>query len=120
MYLDEQDLIFNEYRNHLHFSGEPGAGDAFFKYIYNHQFSDSRVGRVPITPSRNASKGFEELPENRLDPSDRKFLAVAVVADASIVNATDSDWHESRTLLDGIRIEVEQLCPHMFAGRSRS
>ena len=120
VYLDEQNLIFNEYKNHLHFSGEPGVGDAFFKYIYNRQFSGSRVGRVPITPSSNASKGFEELPENQLDPSDRKFLAVAMVADASIVNATDSDWHENRTLLDSIRIEVEQLCPHMLAGRNRS
>jgi hypothetical protein len=37
---------------------------------------------------------------------DRKLLAVAVVAKASIVNATDSDWAESADLLNQLGINV--------------
>ena len=42
---------------------------------------------------------------------DAKFLAVAVKADATIVNATDSDWAEHRELTDRLGIRVRQLCP---------
>ena len=55
--------------------------------------------------------GFEELPPNRLDPSDRKFLATAVVGEARILNAVDSDWAEQRTLTDDLGVDVVQLCP---------
>ena len=49
--------------------------------------------------------GYDELPENKFDPSDRKFLAVAVVAKAVVLNATDSDWHEHKDLMDKVRGE---------------
>ena len=116
--LDDQNLILNEYRNKLNFSGEPGVGDAFFKYLFNHLYSGSRVLRFSVTPTSDDQRGFEELPKNDLDRSDRKFLAVAVVADAPILNATDRDWHEQRSLLDRMSVRVEQLCPHL-ALRSR-
>ena len=44
---------------------------------------------------------------------DRKFLAVAVVADAVVVNATDSDWSQALDLLRELEVEVEELCPHL-------
>ena len=65
---------------------------------------------VRITPS-DESRGFAELPSNEIDPSDRKFLAVAVKAGAVILNATDSDWDEHHALLDQLRVPLEQLCP---------
>ena len=111
VFVDCENLIFEEYRSRLDFRGQPGVGDAFFRHVYNHQWSGHRVRRVPITQSGDERKGFEELPENGLDPSDRKFLAVAVVANAPIVNATDSDWEEQRALLDRLEVAVEQLCP---------
>lgn len=110
--LDDHDRIFKEYGRHLHFRGEPGAGDAFYKHLFNHLYSESRVIRVAITPSYNDQRGFEELPENELDPSDREFLAVAKVASAPILNATDSDWYEQHALLECLSVSVEQLCPH--------
>ena len=116
--LDDQRRILEEYRNHLNFRGEPGVGDAFYKYIFDHSHSESRVLRVPITPTNDNERDFEELPRNSLDPSDRKFLAVAVVAKAPILNATDSDWAEQHTLLDRLSVTVEQLCPH-YAVRIR-
>ena len=118
VYIDDKGLIFSEYRNKLNFSGEPGVGDAFFKYIHENQFADSRIKRVRITPNCDENRGFDELPKNELDRSDRKFLAVAVVARASIFNATDSDWHENQGLLDDLNVVVRQLCPQMLRGRS--
>lgn len=118
VYVDDKGLIFGEYRNRLNFSGEPGVGDAFFKYIHENQFADSRVKRVRITPNCDENRGFDELPENGLDRSDRKFLAVAVVANASILNATDSDWHENQALLDDMPVVIRQLCPQMLRGRN--
>ena len=110
--LDDRELILKEYSSHFSFEGEPGVGDAFYKYISDHLYSEFRVLRVAVTPTNDNRRGFEELPENGLDPSDRKFLAVAMVANAPVVNATDSDWYEQRSLLDGLSVTVEQLCPH--------
>ena len=108
--LDEGGLIFEEYQRRLDFSGGPRTGDIFFKHLFNHQYSRKRVSRVKITPA-DADRGFMELPPNRLDPADRKFLAVAVVAQAPILNATDSDWNENAGLLDNLGVTAVQLCP---------
>ena len=103
---------------HLSFSRMPGVGDAFFKHVFNYQYRGDRVRRTPITPSADDRRGFEELPENRLDRSDRKFLAVAVVANAVVLNATDSDWVEHKALTETLGVQVEQLCPQ-YASKTR-
>ena len=109
--IDDRSLILDEYRGRLDFSGGPGVGDAFFRHVFDNQYRDDRVRRVTVTPSQNDQLGFEELPDNAFDPSDRKFLAVAVVAKAVVLNATDSDWDECAALVDKLRVEVRQLCP---------
>ena len=109
--LDHANLIFDEYRENLSFAGAPGVGDAFFKHVFSHMYGGTRVRQVPLTVSSDERRGFEELPSNDFDPSDRKFLAVAVVANASILNATDSDWSEQETLMCDLGVTVRQLCP---------
>ena len=109
--IDSMGLILEEYQGHLSFSGQPGMGDAFFKHVFDFQYQDANVVRVPVTRSDDEQRGFEELPRNTFDPSDRKFLAVAVVAEAVVLNATDSDWGEQQPLMDQLGVEVEQLCP---------
>ena len=109
--IDDRSLILDEYKNHLSFSGGPGVGDLFFKHVFNNQYQGERVRRVTVTPSQDGRRGFEELPSNTFDPSDRKFLAVAVVAEAVVLNATDSDWGEQAALMDTLGVEVKQLCP---------
>lgn len=109
--LDDANLIFNEYRENLSFAGAPGVGDAFFKHVFSHMYGGTRVRQVAITVSNDVHRGFEELPNNEFDPSDRKFLAVAVVAQATILNATDSDWSEQESLMCDLRVSVRQLCP---------
>jgi hypothetical protein len=109
--LDNADLIMEEYAKHLSYAGQPGMGDMFFKYLHNNQHASDKIYRVKITPIEDEQRGFAELPENQVDKSDRKFLATAVVSKATIVNATDSDWNEQKTLLDLLKIEIKQLCP---------
>ena len=109
--IDDSDRIFEEYSHHLSFAGAPGVGDMFFKYIHDHKWNPTRVSRVSITCSNDDSRGFEELPENKLDKSDRKFLATAVSARAAILNATDSDWSEQEALTSQLGVQVRQICP---------
>lgn len=109
--LDGRDLILDEYRRHLDLKGEPGPGDAFFKHIHDNLYFTKRVERVSITAVDDEERAFEELPANTLDRSDRKFLAVAVVSRAPILNATDSDWHDERALISSVEVVVKQLCP---------
>ena len=111
--VDVGGLIFEEYRSYFSFAGGPGVGDVFFKYVHDRQHVGERVRRFPITPSVDGRRGFEELPVNTLDASDRKFLAVAVVAKAVVVNATDSDWGHASDLLRRLGVDVEELCPHL-------
>ena len=113
--IDDGGSILTEYLKYVRWPGQPGAGGAFFKHVFNFQHDSTRVRRVPLTPSEDHRQGFEELPPNTFDPSDRKFLAVAVVASAVVLNATDSDWHEHRALTDELGVEVRQLCPQHAA-----
>lgn len=117
--IDDERLIIDEYRRRLHYSGMPGVGDMFFKHVFDNQYQATRVRRVQISPNEDDGRGFEELPANTLHHKDRKFLAVASVADAMIVNATDSDWDESADLVSGLGVEVRQLCPRYLAERAR-
>ena len=117
--IDDKGLILNEYRRRLNFSGMPGVGDAFLKHVFNYQYQDDRVRRVAVTPSEDDRQGFEELPKNTFDRSDRKFLAVAVVARAIVLNATDSDWGEQHALMERLEVDVRQLCPRYASKRAR-
>lgn len=100
-----------EYARHLNRRGEPGVGDAFFKYLDMHGHAGRRVHWVSLTPIEDERRGFEELPENDFDLGDRKFLAAALEANAAIMNATDSDWAEQQSFLSRCGLEMEQLCP---------
>ena len=117
--IDDKGAILGEYGKHLSFSGRPGVGDAFFKHVFNRQHQGQRVRRVAVTPSDDDGRGFEELPANTFDPSDRKFLAVAVVAEAVVLNATDSDWGEQQALMDELGVKVGQLCPRYASRQAR-
>lgn len=109
--LDEGGLLLDEYKRYLNYRGQPGVGDIFFKFLHDHMYVNNRVELVQVTRSKDEDRGFDELPANDLDPSDRKILAIAVVADAEVVNALDTDWHEQAELLAQLGVTVQQLCP---------
>ena len=125
--VDDQDAIIDEYRKHVYTRQDSskrnsGVGDEFYQYVFDNQHMDNRVRRVPVTPSKDDRRGFEELPPNSFDRSDRKFLAVAVVAKATVLNATDSDWEEHSDLMKNpeVNVKVVQLCPQHATKRSSS
>ena len=109
--LDAGGLIAGEYARYLNYHGQPGVGDLFFKFLHDHMYAGSKVELVEITSIPDESRGFKELPENELDPSDRKLLATALTSGAEIVNALDTDWHEQSELLTALGVPVRQLCP---------
>lgn len=109
--IDDKGLILDEYNGYLNFHGQPGVGDLFYKFIHDRMYAGHSIVTASVTPCHDSMKGFEELPNNRLDRSDRKFLAVAVVSRAEIINATDSDWADNYELLHDLGIKVIQVCP---------
>lgn len=108
--VDDAYGILGEYRRRLlENRSRRGLGSEFCIWVMSGPGS-RRTEWIRITPT-DPARGFEELPVNRLDPSDRKFLAVARKAGATILNATDSDWDEQRHLLRRLGVPLEQLCP---------
>jgi len=93
--------------------GQPGSGDAFFKWVWDHQ-STSRCEQVLIT--QISEYEFAEFPDSEslmnFDKSDRKFVAVALThpQKPSIANAVDSDWREHEQALAEHGIKIDFLC----------
>ena len=116
--LDEGQRILDEYRCHCSHSGQPGVGDAFFKWLWDNQGNTHHCKKVLITP--HEERGFEEFPEdadlNGFDRSDRKFVAVAVASNEGppILNASDTDWWDYREAFEHNGIDLEFLCPELM------
>jgi hypothetical protein len=109
--LDDADLIISEYKKHLNHKGQPGVGDFFYKYLHNNMYLGKKIRLAAIHLDIDEARGFKELPPNSIDKSDRKFLAVAIVTNAKIVNAVETDWHEQIDFVTSLAVRVEQLCP---------
>lgn len=107
--------IVREYRQNLRAQGQPGVGDAFFKWLWDHLWMQDVCTHVAIT--RHPERGYNEFPDHaqlaRFDPSDRKFLAVAAAHHESpaILQATDSKWWGFRKAFSECGIRVKFLCP---------
>ncbi len=117
--LDDQWHILREYMANLHPRRQPGVGDAFLKWVLNNIANPMCVETVPITPCNPDDldgANFQEFPNDpalaKFDPSDRKFVAVAVAhpRHPRIMNATDRDWWAFKDTLRAHGVEVEFLC----------
>lgn len=117
--VDDRGLILDEYMKHLSLSGQPGAGDAFLKWVWNVQATD-RVVKTPLTPKDGDGSEFAEFPETPalagFDRSDRKYVAVALRSgrNPQVLNAVDSDWWNYRKPLEDQGVKVVFLCPEQF------
>jgi len=116
--LDDALRILNEYMDHLSMGGEPGAGDAFMKWVWNIQGDENRCERVFLTSRyENGAEDFQEFPNDPdladFDWSDRKFVAAAVtsVRGPIVLNAVDSDWADCHEALERNGVNVRFLCP---------
>jgi hypothetical protein len=65
-------------------AGQPGPGDAFFKWLWDNQGHLDHCRQVSITRMKGGSRSFEEFPDDpdlaRFDREDRKFVAVAIAS----------------------------------------
>ncbi len=48
--LDDKRRMFDQYKRYASFSGDPGAGDAFFRWAFDNQANDDLCERVVINP----------------------------------------------------------------------
>ena len=120
--LDDQGDILDEYRRHMHPSGQPGPGDAFFKWLWSNQADRRRCVTVAVVP--DPGRGYREFPDSpvlaNFDQDDRKFVAAARAAgtDPPILNASDTDWWHYRQALEDHGVRVEDLCPELMPNRA--
>lgn len=116
--LDDATRILGEYMGNLSLAGEPGAGDAFMKWVWSVQADENRCEQVHLTPRHgNGADDFVEFPDDpalvAFDRSDRKFVAAAIASlrEPIILNAVDSDWAECHAALARSGLIVRFLCP---------
>ena len=115
--LDDAMRILKEYRAGLNWSGQPGVGDEFFKWVWDHQADESRCERVTLNPRPGPGSDFLEFPDDadlaRFHADDRKFVAVALTSrhDPEVLNAVDRDWWEHRQVLARNGVRIKFLCP---------
>jgi len=111
--IDAGDEIFDEYRQQLSMSGQPGMGDSFMKWVHDHRWSlpdSQRVEIIKNDESYNEFPAHDEL--NNFDNSDRKFVAVANAHSdkPTILQATDSKWWGWKDALSECGIAVQFMC----------
>jgi hypothetical protein len=122
--LDAGYLILKEYQNKLSPTGQPGVGDAFLLWAWRNHTNPQHCEMATLAQADDNS--FSAFPTDPaladFDPSDRKFVAVALTHEANppIVNATDTDWHKDHEALTRNGIRIEFLCmEEMTRPRSR-
>jgi hypothetical protein len=114
--LDDGGEIFEEYRRRLSLRGQPGQGDAFVKWVCDHQWDERKVTRVRINRQGDSYQEFPTHPElTSFDPSDRKFVAVSNARPdkPAILQGLDSKWWGWASALEEGGIEVCFLCPEI-------
>jgi hypothetical protein len=94
---DTLGLILEEYGNKLPSPSRAGFGDMFYLWLAKHRFNDKHCQSVELTPHENSFEQFPDLADEVatiIDPSDRKFIAVAHAHPEKppILQATDSKW----------------------------
>ena len=115
--VDRHGLILDEYRRHLSPRGQPGLGDAFFKWLWDNQANPQVCSQVEITPVDGSFTEFPSDPDLiAFDPSDRKFVAVILASGAAapLLNAADTDWWLFREALARHGVVIEFLCPSLM------
>lgn len=110
--MDDGDRIYEEYRQNLSLSGQPGTGDMFMKWVHDFRWQAEFCERREINCLDEAEQAFLEFPEaealKEFDRSDRKFVAVANAGEPKhpIIEAVDFKWWGWKDALAAEGIEV--------------
>lgn len=113
--LDKNGQIFAEYLRYLSLSGEPGMGDAFMRWVNDHQHDERYCTLIPLTIESDGE--IVEFPSRRslakFDSSDKKFVAVSAAHPDKppIQVAVDRGWVRHRDALAEAEVEIDFLCP---------
>jgi hypothetical protein len=116
--IDRRRLILSEYGNKV-YPNRARVGDKFLKWLLINQGNPKYCTQIDITP--HPIRQFVEFPDDpalaQFDPSDHKFVAVAIACppsngnQPSIYNAVDSDWQIYGAALKRY-VTIVELCPH--------
>ena len=97
--------------------GQPGVGFQFLRWLWQNVANPDVCREVAIRQISWDPEDYDEMPKDTslatFDPSDRKFVAVAMAYDghAVIVNAVDSDWRIAEHSLITNGLHLKFLCP---------
>lgn len=116
--LDTSWHVLREYKDNLSETGQPGVGDAFLLWVLQNWANPLLSELYSLDYDPQDRENFVVFPRDpelaQFDPSDRKFVALAIVSDAPILNAVDSDWHNSDHILRRFGVYVDFICPEYF------
>jgi hypothetical protein len=124
--IDDQWEIVQEYKANLNQTGQPAIGDRFLRWVLTNLANREKCLRVALPRRADDPEAYIHFPDDpdlaQFDPSDRKFVAVALASGLSppILNAVDPDWWEHREALGRHGVVIEFLCPEELDGRSHS
>jgi hypothetical protein len=118
--VDEGREIFEQYGRNASLRGQPGVGDAFWKWLWDNQANESVCIQIPLDWIGPEPTDYAQFPADpRLagfDRSDRVFVAVAIASGMphAVLNASDTDWWPVRDVLAGYNVHVTFLCPELM------
>jgi hypothetical protein len=111
--IDLQGEIFKEYFDYMNWSGQPGIGDVFVKYLWDRQYDKKICELVDINKDKNGI--YKQLRNKddllQFDPNEHKFIAVYLGSrnSVTICNACDSDWENNKSLLSKYQINILEI-----------
>jgi len=112
--IDDAYAILDEYMKRIETTGPPDYSNRFLKWLFENQGNPHRVKLVKI--NQIGENNFEEIPESlghlKIDPSDLKFIAVAIAnkGKAQIAEASDSKWIGWESELNSHNIQIRFIC----------
>lgn len=119
--LDEHREVLSEYRSNMYPDPNPSSGLAnnFLMYIISNYGIRERVQRLILSWSEDGEYNTwpRDLELLKFDPSDRKWVALAVAFEQEtgqkvpITYAIDRDWDDNQEALKRCGIKLNPLCP---------
>ncbi|MCX6379227.1 MAG: hypothetical protein NT023_07075 [Armatimonadetes bacterium] len=114
--LDSEGEIISEYLGAKPHGFPQGVGDLFLVWVYDNQYNSEFCKITHVTPIPSRKRRFEEFPDDTdlegFDPSDQKFVAVAIASEEAppIFHATDRVWRRFEPALLKYGVHVKHLC----------
>ncbi len=117
--IDDDFELIGEYMDQISTSGPANYDNRFLKWLFENQGNPHRVKQLKINlpDSGSNEENLTGLLNINIDPSDLKFIAVAIAnfGRAPIAEASDSKWIGWEEALNELGIKVLFLCKQELA-----